>query len=881
MASSSSMGDPNKSLVVQKIPISRPGFGTKGQQIQLRTNHFRVSVNSTDIMFHHYHVNLMYEDGQPVEGNGVGRKVIDKLLETYASDFTNVNCAYDGERNLFTVGALRHVKNEFTVAVEVASSAKTTTSRSPGRNGSPGGSDMKRIKRPTQVKLFKVELSLAGKVPVDAIAQVLRGQESESYLEVLRVLDIILRQNSAKQGCLLVRQSFFHDRPSDFFDLSGGVMGCPGYHSSFRPTQSGLTLNVDVSTTMIVRPGPVIDFLLFNQNIKDTHRIDWGRAQCALRNLRIKTSHTNSEYKIVGLSEKSCREQTFQWNQRNGNGSDVVEITVYDYFMQHWRIELKHANLPCLNVGKPNRPTYLPMELCYLVSLQRYKKALTVLQRSSLVDNSRKKPLKMMSDISGALKHSNYNSDNMLKRCGISIASEFAQVEGRILLAPKLKAGGGRDLFVRNGRWNFNNNRLIETMEVNRWAVVNFSSRCDARGLANRIIHCGSSKGLQISREDAVIQEKPEMRQAPVTNRVDSMFDQIRSRFPSQPPTFLLCVLPDRKNCDIYGPWKRKCLAEYGIPTQCVAPPPTIKDQYLTNVLLKINAKLGGLNSQLQIEINKSIPIVSRTPTIIFGMDVSHGAPRSNAPSVAAVVSSLGWPLISRYRASVCTQKHGQEMIDSLFKPQGKVDNGVIRESLISFYENSRGHKPQQIIIFRDGVSECQFNQVLNIELAQIVEACKFLDESWFPKFTVIVAQKNHHTRFFLDKNDDVNVSPGTVVDKGICHPRNFDFYMCAHAGMIGTTRPTHYHVLHDEINFSADDLQELVHSLSYVYQRSTTAISVVAPVYYAHLAAAQVRQFDRLDDVSETASSASGAPAPVPELPKLHKNVRSSMFFC
>lgn len=32
-----------------------------------------------------------------------------------------------------------------------------------------------------------------------------------------------------------------------------------------------------------------------------------------------------------------------------------------------------------------------------------------------------------------------------------------------------------------------------------------------------------------------------------------------------------------------------------------------------------------------------------------------------------------------------------------------------------------------------------------------------------------------------------------------------------------GTTRPTHYHVLLDEVGFSADDLQELVHSLSYV----------------------------------------------------------------
>ncbi|KAK9214861.1 hypothetical protein WN944_006861 [Citrus x changshan-huyou] len=42
-----------------------------------------------------------------------------------------------------------------------------------------------------------------------------------------------------------------------------------------------------------------------------------------------------------------------------------------------------------------------------------------------------------------------------------------------------------------------------------------------------------------------------------------------------------------------------------------------------------------------------------------------------------------------------------------------------------------------------------------------------------------------------------------------------------------GTSRPTDYHVLHNEIGFSANDLHELVHFLSYVYQRSTTAVSV------------------------------------------------------
>ncbi|XP_025815646.1 protein argonaute 4B-like [Panicum hallii] len=115
-----------------------------------------------------------------------------------------------------------------------------------------------------------------------------------------------------------------------------------------------------------------------------------------------------------------------------------------------------------------------------------------------------------------------------------------------------------------------------------------------------------------------------------------------------------------------------------------------------------------------------------------------------------------------------------------------------------------------------DGVGESQFSQMLNIELDQIIEACKFLDENWDPKFTLIVAQKNHHTKFFIPGAPD-NVPPGTVVDNKVCHLRNYDFYMCSHAGMIGITRPTHYHILHDEIGFNPDDLQELVHSLSYV----------------------------------------------------------------
>uniref|UniRef100_A0A0D3EMB0 Uncharacterized protein n=1 Tax=Oryza barthii TaxID=65489 RepID=A0A0D3EMB0_9ORYZ len=865
----------------KKLPMSRKGFGTRGQSIQLLTNHFRVSVRRMDGHFYHYHVEVKYEDGGPVEAKGVCRRVVDKLQETYASELAGREFAYDGEKGLFTAGALLQTKHQFVVVMEDASSSgRTTTRRSPGGDdGSPGGSDRKRMKRPMAVKKFMVEISFAAKVPMSAIAEVLRGQETENSMEALRVLDITLRQHSAKhfglRWTMLAQQiqpggstngpdraKVEEDKMKLEFEMAAKILACEAtYKKKITKLKKEADHVKNVSTTMIVRPGPVIEFLLFNQNIKNPHEIDWGKAKRALKNLRIKTTHTGSEFRIIGLSEDTCYSQTFQIKRKNGNGgSDTVEeVTVFEYYRKNWKIDLKgSAHFPCLNVGKPKRPTYIPLELCHLVPLQRYKKALSTLQRSMLVERSRQNPQERMFVLSGVLRDSDYNSVPMLRECGISIAQEFTQVAARVLPAPKLKSGDGEDIFARNGRWNFNNNRLIQPKRVQRWVVVNFSARCNAHHLAQRLIHCGNLKGLPVDPEDHVFQERSHMGRERAETRVNDMFQQLLS---GDKPSFVLCVLPERKNCDIYGPWKRMCLVKYGIVTQCLAPT-KINDQYLTNVLLKINAKLGGLNSLLQIERNQAIPLLSKTPTIILGMDVSHGSPGRDD-----VVSSLEWPLISKYKASVCTQSPRLEMIDSLFKLVGNEDHGIIR----------------------DGVSEGQFNQVLNIELAQIIKACEFLaneknDSEWSPKFTVIVAQKNHHTKFFQTdrSNKVVNVPPGTVVDKGICHPRNCDFYMCAHAGMIGTTRPTHYHVLHDENNFTPDDLQELVHNLSYVYQRSTTAISVVAPICYAHLAAAQVSQFVRLDDAASEGSGDGGAPPrPVPELPRLHPDVRQSMFFC
>jgi eukaryotic translation initiation factor 2C len=61
---------------------------------------------------------LKYEDDQPVEGKGVGRKVIDKLQHTYHFDRSNKDCSYDGEKSLFTIRAIPQLTNEFTMVLQ-------------------------------------------------------------------------------------------------------------------------------------------------------------------------------------------------------------------------------------------------------------------------------------------------------------------------------------------------------------------------------------------------------------------------------------------------------------------------------------------------------------------------------------------------------------------------------------------------------------------------------------------------------------------------------------------------------------------------------------------------------------------------------------------
>ncbi|XP_021865025.1 protein argonaute 16 isoform X2 [Spinacia oleracea] len=863
--------------------MCRPGFGSTGRCISVLVNHLKVSFESPDVTFYQYTAKITSEDCRPIESKSFRVKIIDELFKKHSHELKVKLFAFDGNENVYTVGPLSQKISDFTLILEESIGLSADNSSEP----------TKKSKHSLAPKLFKVEFNYCHEIPVQPVALTSEGHNTCDTRDALRVLNTILRQQAIKKGFLSVRQSFFQDDSRNCFEVDKGLIGLRGLDSSFHMTSAGLSLNLDVAMTLILKPGPVLDFLLANQNVLEPRYIDWVKAKRMLKNLRIKTSHTNRVYKIIGLSDKPCYQQSFPLKMeedKDSNEEQFWETTVFEYFLKHRGVVLTYSKyMPCLDVGKPNKPIYLPIEICSLISLQRYRKQLSPTQKITLLERTKLKPHDRMKALTDAVKNNQYESDPLLVACGISVEKQFMQIAGRVLEPPKLKFGRSQDCMPEDGRWTFKNKQFMMPVNIKCWAIVNFSSNCDTSYLSRELINCGRSKGMDIERPYALVEENQQMRKASPLARVDAMFEKLQDKLPDQ-PEFILCVLPERKTSNLYGPWKMRSLSTFGLVTQCVCPV-KITERYLTNVLLKINSKLGGINSLLAIEEPSYVPHVKDIPTMILGMDVSHGSPGGSDPSIAAVVGSMSWPLISRYRAVVRAQSPRTEIIDSLFKPQenGK-DTGIMRKLLKDFYKTSDGQKPKQIIVFRDGVSNSQFSQVLDVELEQIKQGCFHylaylgLGEEDIPKFTVIVAQKRHHTRLFK-VGADGNVPPGTVVDTEVVHPRNYDFYMCAHGGMIGTLRPVHYHVLLDEIGFSPDELQNFIHALSYVYQRSTHATSVVAPISYAHHAARQVGQFVKHEELPENCGENNGftttGSIPVPELPSLHKNVRKTMFFC
>ncbi|KAG1330043.1 protein argonaute PNH1 [Cocos nucifera] len=851
----------------------RPGFGQVGTKCIVKANHFLAELPDKDL--NHYDVTITPE----VSSSSMNRAIVAELVRLYGETELGMRLpAYDGRKSLYTAGILPFNSKEFTVKI---------TEEDDGIGV-------------TREKEYKVAIRFVARADLHHLHQFIAGKQAGAPQEALHVLDIVLRELSS-QRYISIGRSFYSPDIRKPERLGDGLQSWCGFYQSIRPTQMGLSLNIDMSSTAFIEPLPVIEFVaqilgkhVLSGPLSDADRI---KIKKALRGVKVEVTHRGDvrrKYRISGMTARPTRELIFPVDDQM-NMKSVVE-----YFKEMYGFTIQHSHLPCLQVGNQKKANYLPMEACKIVEGQRYTKRLNEKQITSLLKVTCQRPREQEMDILQTVHQNGYGQDPYAKEFGINISDKLTSVEARVLPAPRLKyhdAGKEKECLPQVGQWNMMNKKVINGCTINYWACINFSRSVQesiAHGFCQELAQMCQISGMEFNREPVIpiYSARPEQ----VEKALKHVYNAAKSKLKGKELELLLAILPDN-NGSLYGDLKRICETDLGLISQCCLTKHVFKasKQYLANVSLKINVKMGGRNTVLLDAISWRIPLVSDIPTIIFGADVTHPETgEDSSPSIAAVVASQDWPEVTKYAGLVCAQAHRQELIQDLFKmwhdPQrGTITGGMIRELLISF-RKATGQKPLRIIFYRDGVSEGQFYQVLLYELDAIRKACASLEPNYQPPVTFVVVQKRHHTRLFANNHKDRsstdksgNILPGTVVDSKICHPNEFDFYLCSHAGIQGTSRPAHYHVLWDENNFTADEMQTLTNNLCYTYARCTRSVSVVPPAYYAHLAAFRAR-FYMEPDIPEKPTSRSTPTAngsSVKPLLALKEKVKRVMFYC
>ena len=158
--------------------------------------------------------------------------------------------------------------------------------------------------------------------------------------------------------------------------------------------------------------------------------------------------------------------------------------------------------------------------------------------------------------------------------------------------------------------------------------------------------------------------------------------------------------------------------------------------QYISNVCLKVNAKLGGSTAravgQKSGGPNGHFPV----PLAILGADVTHGAPGTQTASIASLTCSMD-RLGTRYAAAVETNGFRVEMITT------ENINNMLKPLLQTWTQQVGGGKfPQVIMYFRDGVSEGQYSHVLEQEVADMKRLMQTANPKLDIPFVVLVGGK-------------------------------------------------------------------------------------------------------------------------------------------
>jgi eukaryotic translation initiation factor 2C len=401
-------------------------------------------------------------------------------------------------------------------------------------------------------------------------------------------------------------------------------------------------------------------------------------------------------------------------------------------------------------------------------------------------------------------------------RFSFSVSSELFSVQGRALPSPDLDSGSPGVHETQNGEWDLKPARkFAKSCPAATWSYLDFTGRKSEITASKSSFIDDLRNGVKtwcpkLTESKAKIRTVDFPKADP--KELEKILRQYRPLGIQPIHTDILFVGLRDDNADNYELLKYVAEVVVGIHTICTI---KCKTAVVANLMLKCNLKLGGDNWVLSKKNRNQVPNFLSSTTMIVGADVTHPGPGSmdDVDSVAAVVANED-NAFNRYPASFRCQASKMEMIDQF--------DDMVAERLDHWKKSNGGHQyPSNIIIYRDGVSESQFEKVLELEYPQIESVIERLYNAVpqkIPGVMMLSVQKRHHTRFYPEKaaqkDENGNAYPGLLVDRGVTYADKYNWFLQSHRSILGTARPAHYVVLVNTINADMDEVHKAVSSL-------------------------------------------------------------------
>ena len=513
-------------------------------------------------------------------------------------------------------------------------------------------------------------------------------------------------------------------------------------------------------------------------------------------------------------------------------------LTLKNYYKSQYNISIKNDSQP-LFVDKDtmeleNKKRYLVPELVYLTGIEELEER----DRADIIAKSKFQPSVKVKKIEKGMTYLNNKNkkvinkknkkielpspDEVRQQWGISFGDSFIEVEARCLNIPDLEFGGGRpeQLQINHGRFrqkrdisgvNFDNNNccLITFNHLVNLAKEDCDNLCKACVAFGITFTLPTLLKLNNSSNNGLIQE---LRSLKIDNNKK-----------------IVIVILDRNTKNLYPIIKDYLYTEKGITSQVM-----LHDEnphkggkrkqnmsYYSAVLNQMVVKSKG--ELFRLHFCKSI---DSGPSMIIGIDSSK-IQNGNKYVISASYNRK----FNKFYTDIgnSTNKEDDNTLINLFK-----------NCLDNFKKINNGHKPQNVIIYRQGGNEKQTEKIMRNELPKILALFNGeYEKDYKPKLTVFTVNKKTDLKFFENVNGGYkNIPMGTVIDKDVISPDLFEFYLQCPDVDRGCASPVHFLcVYNNNEDMTINDYEDISYKQSFYYWNWPGPIRVPAALKYAEVA--------------------------------------------